>query len=466
MRLAIDDTIVAVASAAGGGARGIIRVSGRGVTEIIGPLFQADDPLWTEANGARRWTGHWGEPGVPVAVYFWPDERSYTGERLAEIHVPGSSVLLERMLGEILAQGGRAARRGEFTLRAFLAGKLDLVQAEGVLGVIEATDADELGRGLAQLAGGISKGLTGVRQDLLNLLADLEAGLDFTDEGLTFVPAEEVLRRMDSGIRYLEKLLAQSANRFTSGELPEVMIVGPANAGKSTLFNVLAGVGAAIVSAHPGTTRDLISREVIFSTGRTSGRKEGSGELCVRLFDSAGEEAEAAELIRTGLALRDEQLRRARLILRCRRAEEWPATGERLTDAGFPEERTIRIATQCDRLTEGSEAEKRLKSSGILTISALTGVGMQDLIRAIGERIQGVSGEEQLLGTTAARCRHSLQSAIENLERAQGLTAEGAGDELVTEELRGALQSLGEVTGEVSTDDVLDRIFSRFCIGK
>ncbi|MCA9092631.1 MAG: 50S ribosome-binding GTPase [Planctomycetaceae bacterium] len=458
------DLIAAIASAPEGSGRGIIRISGLGAATAIHELFSPDDPNWTQETSPRRWNGTFRltaqsgsdaagscESSIPVAVYHWPSHRSYTGEPLIEIHAPGSPVLLERMLSGIFVRGVRPARRGEFTLRAFLAGKIDLVQAEGVLGTIDARDSDELKRALSQLAGGISRGFVEMRNDLLNLLADLEAGLDFTDEGLTFVTREDVLRRMDDALGYLQKLRLQAEERLWSRELPTVVITGPTNAGKSTLFNALAGEEAAIVSAEAGTTRDLVSRDVCW---------EG---VALKLIDSAGDEAAPSVQVADGLRLRDEELQGATVVLICGDLKEELSFGI----PGIDEAHTIQVRTKTDLQPPENLFLTEQKSTGVVSVSAKLGEGIVELRSAVLAQIRRRNeGEESLIGTTAARCRHSLDHGIEGLLRAKELVVSGEGDEFVTQELRMALEGLGEITGEVYTEDLLDRIFSRFCIGK
>lgn len=457
------ELIAAMASAPGSSGRGIIRISGVGAAQSIENLFEADDPEWSRTTSARRCSGKFlltresdqVEFPIPVAVYFWPTRQSYTGEPLVEIHAPGSPVLLERMLSQIFSQGVRPAQRGEFTLRAFLAGKIDLVQAEGVLGTIDARDSEELQRALSQLAGGISRGFVEMRHDLLNLLADLEAGLDFTDEGLTFVSQEVVLQRMDAATDYLRKLLTQASQRFWNRDLPRVVIIGPTNAGKSTLFNALIGDMAAIVSAQPGTTRDLVSRDVCW---------EG---VSLKLIDSAGEETAPSEQVADGLKLRDTELQGAEVILRCEPISE--ANLEKKVGSQGLENppNQLRVLTKTDLIPPSHPSLLTPpKPLEFLTVSAHSGNGISQLRSAILEKLRKTESTETLIGTTAARCRQSLEQGIEGLVQARELALQQAGDELVTQELRLALEGLGEVTGEVYTEDLLDRIFSRFCIGK
>src|SRR3984893_5611497 len=196
-----QDTIVALSSAAGPGGRAIVRLSGPRAIHIATAVFTTNDLCLPEQRQCRE--GSLRLPGVaaplPAALYVWPAPRTYTGQEMVELHTLSSPPLIELLVAQLLAAGARAAQPGEFTLRAFLAGKLDLTQAEAVLGVIEAGSRDELKQALAQLAGGVARPLQELRDDLLNLLADVEAGLDFADEDIAFVKPDEMLGRLAKG---------------------------------------------------------------------------------------------------------------------------------------------------------------------------------------------------------------------------------------------------------------------------
>ncbi len=270
-----DDTIVALSSAAGPGARAIVRVSGPETRAVVERVFVANQPNPPtsfpprEGGLPRGVASSFPAPltlsdvhsPLPAMLYFFPGPRSYTGQDLAELHTVGSPPLVERLVADLLNAGARPAQPGEFTLRAFLAGKKDLPQAEAVHAVIEAgTDAD-LQSALAQLAGGVTQPLHALRDDLLNLLADLEAALDFADEDIEFVGKSETLARINAALEQLTALQRQLDDRTVSGRPIRVALVGLPNAGKSSLFNALAGSDA-LVSPIPGTTRDYLTKRL------------------------------------------------------------------------------------------------------------------------------------------------------------------------------------------------------------
>jgi tRNA modification GTPase len=345
--------------------------------------------------------------------------------------------------------GARLAQPGEFTLRAFLAGRIDLTQAEAVLGVIDAGSDTALHTALKQLAGGMATPLAELREELLILLADLEAGLDFADEDIEFISAEVLQSRLHSILQVIARLVEQVTRRRVADELPRVVLAGPVNAGKSSLFNSLVrkyGVDSqlakAIESPEPGATRDYLHAAIRV------------GHIECQLVDTAGVEefAEADSPRAHAQGMRRTAYEDADLVLECREA----SSGEHVSG---PDSRILQVSTKADR----SESDSRVPDDTMAT-SAITEMGLDRLAVAIADRLSDQIGD--LVPSTAERSRGSLQSAHDALTVALGLAAAGESEELVAAELRIALDELGQVAGAVYTDDVLDRVFSRFCIGK
>ena len=278
----LDDTIGALASATGPAARGVIRISGPAALSCLASWFEPVDVVrWKSARQAGCHAGGLLFDGLrsplEVTVFAWPNTRSYTGQPIVEIHAAGSPPLLEAILARAFAAGVRPAHPGEFTLRAFLAGRIDFLQAEAVLGVIDASGDDALRVARArQLAGGISGRMTQVRSELLDLLADLEAGLDFVEDGIQFVSRQELMLRIRRSEDATKELLRQCQARAQSLGRRRVVLAGLPNAGKSTLFNALLSRDAALVSPIAGTTRDYLS-----------GVLDWSG-LAIELIDTPG----------------------------------------------------------------------------------------------------------------------------------------------------------------------------------
>ncbi|MEN0111840.1 MAG: GTPase, partial [Planctomycetota bacterium] len=337
------------------------------------------------------------------------------------------------------------AEPGEFTLRALLAGRLDLTQAEAVLGVIDAGDRESLDAALGRMAGGLSAPLHALRAELLSLLADLEAGLDFVEEeDVRFVEAEELLRRLAYAEDSIAAAAKQAAGRDAADRLPRVAIVGPPNVGKSRLFNALTerlGVGEAtpsLVADAAGVTRDPVEAELLV------------GGVRFLLVDTAGDDAAAAidAIDAAARASATAERDAADLVLRCAPA---PTVGDTsaLGDGVFA------VATMADRV------ERNAIPTGWLATSAATGEGLDDLAAAIGA---GLRASDSPSAGVADHTRTGLALAADALARA--VEAAPLGDELVALELRAALDAVGRVVGEVVTDEVLGEVFGRFCIGK
>lgn len=455
----LDQTIAAVASAPGGAGRGIVRVSGADAVALVCQIFEASENGVEHASQiSYRESGIVqliGFPPVLTDAWVWPTSRSYTGQPMVELHLPGSPPLLESVLDSLFHRGVRPARAGEFTLRAFLAGRMDLAQAEAVLGVIDADDHEELTTALNQLAGGLSGRLLQLRGDLLELLADLEAGLDFVEEDIEFVSREEVMRRLQLGIDVVRKLDEQADGRMLSHDQLRVVLAGRPNAGKSTLFNALSKNDEAIVSSVAGTTRDYLSAKV------------SCGDLSVDLVDTAGLDQSEAGIDGVAQQLGGGQVSEADLVLWCSAIDGWEedqsADETALENLKAKQDRVVVIKTRGDLLTDRDHQPVE----NTLVVSAVGGQGLAELRELIADTLSERSqGERQFVGSTAARSRDSLRRSRESLQRAHEAADGRLGDELVAFETRAGIETLGEIVGTIYTDDLLDQIFSRFCIGK
>jgi tRNA modification GTPase len=455
-----DDTIAAIASAPGGAARGIVRLSGPEAIRSLESWFTADEATDWQALRARRVIGGRLEVEgfhslAPCDLYLWPTAASYTRQPTAEIHALGSPPLLAAILQTACRNGARLAQPGEFTLRAFLAGRLDLTQAEAVLGVIDAADRRELDVALAQLAGGLGDALRRLRDRLLDLLAHLEAGLDFVEEDIEFVSAGELERELTAALHDVAALVDRVQTRGDVAELARVVITGSPNVGKSSLFNVLVGHDRAIVSPQPGATRDYLTARI-----------DLDGVQC-ELIDTAGVELG----IETGIsgaaqASSAQQRQQARLLLLCldstRPLNDWERRQLKEIENGPP---ALVVLTKTDGVRRLALSPLETPSELIQTSSS-TLSGIERLRGQLRSALLASSAETGVVLTTAVRSRDSLRLAAESLARALQLAQASGGEELIAAELRIALDQLGQVVGTVYTDDVLDRIFSRFCIGK
>jgi tRNA modification GTPase len=454
MPVALDpnDTIAAIASPPGPGLRGIVRLSGPAAisTPLKSFIPRNDESL--PPGRARLVSGSIHVEGLrpllPVMLGLWPAPRTYTGQDLAEIHLVGALPLVNLVLAHCLGRGARTAEPGEFTLRAFLSGRIDLTRAEAVLGVIEAQNPAQLDAALEQLAGGLSGPIMAIRNHLLDVVAHLEANLDFTDE-----PDVDPLGRaalaceLEHTAANLEMLERRLAARDRPDGRPRVVLVGPPNVGKSRLYNALLGDSRAIVSPQAGTTRDYLAA-VCDCNG-----------LNVELVDTAGVEAPGDSISTQAQALRCLQVDRADLLLVCRAAD----TPGPLAAGLAPECRKLLVWTKSD---QGLPAHNDGDACDAIVTSAATGFGLEALRSAIAGSIRCQETEGNLPAGTAARCRASLRRAREALGQASECLVKGDGEELVAFDLRSAVEELGKIVGVVVTDDILDRIFRRFCIGK
>ncbi len=457
----VDQSIAAIASPPGRGLRGVIRISGPDIADQLSTCFQADcgTPL-TRVTRRCVIRGEFltGPPlvRVPVDLLYWPTAASYTRQRSAEIHTTGSVPLLSELMRTLHQHGIRQARPGEFTLRAFLAGRLDLFRAEAVLGVIDATSQQEVEVALKQLCGGLSGPIDQLRDQLLGLLAQIEAGLDFADEDIEFISQAEIVRQLANAHALLDDTVHQMGQRQWQQHRYRVVLVGRPNVGKSCLLNALVGQPAALVSHQAGTTRDYVI-----------GTLEESG-ITLELMDTAGltESAKGRyrgdavdERIQDAAQIASNELSRtAHLRLFCvdasRRLDPW----ER--DALAVDDKTLIVQTKCDLPVYQS-------IDGAIQVSSVSGLGLAELRRAIFGRLAGsAESTSQMVQSTATRCRESLLRAQLELVEAEALARSAAGDEIVAASLRGILDELAVVSGRIYTDDVLDQVFSRFCIGK
>jgi|GEM_PF-167168 len=480
--------------------------------------------------------------GLPCEVYYWPGPRSYTGGPQAEIHTVGCGPLLEAAIQTFCRAGARLAEAGEFTLRAFLSGRMDLTQAEAVLGVVDATDGQQLAVALEQLAGGLARPLQQLRNQLLELVVHLEAGLDFPEEDLPFLTRQHLADQLQQIRGQLRQLAEQLQTRRTSSEAITVVLVGRPNAGKSSLFNALLGHQQAIVSPWPGTTRDYLVGQLdldglrcqlvdtagldwveVSPTAMEAGEK-GSGRSAEGLagpgtsqethgIDTSRVGSRAAEGLGVqtsaslslgqsgvsaagGLAatrmgpgtaettseivqgpisieaaaqqMTARQIQQADLLLWCvdgsqsMDAQEWAELGRPSRQA------RLVVLTKADQpmRIDLEQLADRCGQRPIPT-SSRTGQGLEELRRRMRDTLESlVRTGGHAVWATALRSAESIRLAREAIDRALELTGQGCPEELVTAELRLALDEIGKVSGAIYTEDLLDQIFIRFCIGK
>jgi len=434
------ETIAAIATPAGAGGIGIIRISGPRAVAIAAALIgrSPDElPERTLVHGEVRGDD---EQLDEVLVVAMRAPHSYTGDDVAEVHAHGGAVNMAQLLRLVLGRGARPAEPGEFTRRAFETGRLDLTRAEAVVAVIEAASERALRVAQAQLRGSVGDAVTALRAGGIDVLAEVEASVDFPGEDLDFAPATEIGERAET----LAAEVARLAQTFTYGralrEGVSVVLVGPVNAGKSSLFNALVGSERAVVTAEPGTTRDFVEARVVWDG------------VQVTLIDTAGEREATSEAERLGI-----ELSRSRAETADLRVVLHVAGGAAVTAP--PVERELHITSKADL------AEPR--AGGLLATSAVDGRGLDGLRAAILAAAVGRAsdGDDGIVVTSVRQS--SLLEAAARAWRAAGRAAlEGQPAEILALELRAGVDALSEVVGERVDDDVLDVLFARFCIGK
>jgi tRNA modification GTPase len=446
-----DDTIVAIATPNGHGGIGVVRISGPDALSIALRLASGTERLEPRHATLARLTVAGGAGDHAILTSF-PAPHSYTGEDVVEISAHGSPVLLRAIVEAAIAHGARLAEPGEFTFRAFLRGRIDLVQAEAVRDLVDAVTPLQARAAFDQLEGTLTTSMRDLDRRLFDLTARLEASLDFAGEGYHFVEPGEAARDIQALIRHLDDLLTSAARGRLVREGLQVAIAGRPNAGKSSLFNCLAGAGRAIVTEVPGTTRDLLTETV-----------DVDG-IPMTLVDTAGVRTNAIDAIEVegiarAVAARD--VANAVLIV-LDRSRPLDDDDRRLLEATRNRPRVV-VANKADL----SAAWNGDALGGIeyWPASARTGAGV-DAIRAA---LAGAVACEPLRDVPAiTNVRHVdlLSRAKTSLERAEAAARVGTPEEFVLADLNDARQRLEEVTGARTPDDVLHAIFERFCIGK
>ena len=476
-----EDTICAVATPLGEGGIGIVRISGPSAASVAQKIvrLRSNQPL----KLAPAHTLHLADilgPHIPSGspdsasleippfetvideglVVYMPAPRSFTAEDVVEVHCHGSMLILTMVCDACVAGGARLAQPGEFTKRAFLNGRLDLSQAEAVLDTIKAKSELGLKQAQRQLRGELRERVDQLRARLIGLLAHVEAGIDFVEEDIVFVGRQEVISALQEIHREIDQWLMTAEQGRLIREGIRVVIIGRPNVGKSSLLNRLLRVNRAIVTDVPGTTRDVIEESVVWDG------------LHVTLVDTAGlrdtKDVVEQEGIRRSQLARDQ----GDMILHVMDAsdpdhtylEEWLAHSARAND--------LILMNKCDVVDDASVrvlCESIRTRTGCITlpVSARTGVGLVDVPVAIRSHFsQPCLEPHEGIAVTSLRHRVALERARSSIGEALLSTRNGIQPEFVAMDLRGAADALGEITGVITSDDILERIFSEFCIGK
>jgi len=447
----LRDTIVAISTPLGRGGLGIVRLSGAQSRAIVASILRfRNGPRWcTWASQLAELVDTAGSVVDQVVVSFFEKPRSYTSEDVVEISCHGAPVVLHFCLERAVNAGARIAEPGEFTLRAYLNGRVDLPRAEAVRDLIDATTIYQARVAAQQMEGSVSRRIHPVKEQLLELIALLEAGIDFAEDDVSVAPASEIIRRLEPIHNDLSKLAAS----FETGRLVyggfTLAIAGRPNVGKSSLFNRLLAQDRAIVTAIPGTTRDLVSEATAIDG------------IPVKLVDTAGirkggDLVESLGIERSYQAMADADLTLLVIDVSDELTEEDHALLERLQDR-----RPLLAGNKCD-------LGKRVPDiPNLLPVSAVTGQGIEQLKQLILRRLapQGIAAPESG-SITSIRHEKLLQESLEALQNARRAVDFQIPHEMLLLDLYAALRPIDAITGATTADDILNRIFSTFCIGK
>jgi tRNA modification GTPase len=446
-----NDTIVAISTPPGRGGIGIVRLSGPEAQIIAEPLLRLRHALVPAQARFAKLLDETGEVLDEAVVTWFQGPNSYTAEDVVEIAAHGAPVLLDYLLRACIGRGARLAEPGEFTQRAFLAGRLDLTQAEAVHDLIESTTLHQARVAARQLGGALSRQVAPVKEKLIHLIATLEAGIDFAEDDIDLLPQDEIAARIGD----VQAPLAALEKTFSYGRIVRegftLAIVGRPNAGKSSLFNRLIERDRAIVTATPGTTRDLVMERVSL---------EG---IPVELIDTAGLRNATDEAETIGIAKSREAMAEADIVLLVIDATA-PLHPEDEATIAAHSDRPLLIALNKRDLASGASLHGHMHAA--VATSALTGDGLPELRQALLSLITSgaPTGDTALL--TNLRQQQAISGALAALARARKAVDHAIPHEMVLLDLYESLQALDNLTGATTSDDILHLIFSTFCIGK
>ncbi|HEX7285417.1 MAG TPA: tRNA uridine-5-carboxymethylaminomethyl(34) synthesis GTPase MnmE [Candidatus Angelobacter sp.] len=463
----LDDTIVAIATPPGRGGIGVVRLAGPEARSIALSMLRLKHDL----EPGRALFGELIEPATgeridEVVVTFFAKPHSYTADDVVEISAHGSPVVLRHILELASGRGARLAEPGEFTMRAFLNGRMDLTQAEAVRDLIESQTLYQAKVAAQQLEGALSRRLQPIKKKLVELIAVMEAGIDFAEDDVAVLPGEEIRQRINAIHQPLEQLRASFAYGRLVHEGLTLAIVGRPNVGKSSLFNRLVERERAIVTATPGTTRDLVTETVAL------------GGIPIKLIDTAGIRRSSDEAESIGIRKSYEALSEADMVLVVLDSTQQISEDDQELLRAAQGRHAIAVANKAD-LAPGTFAVDANSPEGALVdgaplvaakvfrTSALTGQGIAELRQEILGQLAGHTGSEQETGfLTNVRHQRLVEESISNLDAARQAVQRKVPHEMIMLDLYGALRPLDAITGETTTDDILNLIFSSFCIGK
>lgn len=450
-----EDTIVAISTPPGRGGIGIVRLSGPAARTIAEPLLRLRNPLApAQARFAEVLDTASGDALDQAVVTFFEAPHSYTSEDIVEIAAHGSPVLLDYLLREAIARGARLAEPGEFTQRAFLSGRIDLTQAEAVRDLIDSSTLHQARVAARQLGGSLARTVAPIKENLIALVALLEAGIDFAEDDIDVTSAAEIVARIEA----IEAPLRELEKTFGYGRIVRdglsLAIVGRPNAGKSSLFNRLVERDRAIVTATPGTTRDLVTERVSLDG------------IPVELIDTAGLRHSTDEAESLGIAKSREAMAEADIVLLVLDATQ-PLHAEDEATLDAHGERPLLVAVNKHDLSAQSPLAGTPRTTcPVVETSALTGQGIAELRAAMLSLMTATAPAAENALITNLRQQQAVSAALQALGQAQQAVEANTPHEMLLLDLYESLRALDSLTGQTTTDDILNLIFSTFCIGK
>ena len=454
-------TIASISTAPGIGGIGIIRMSGEKTFEILGKIFKAKTPQKIEEiKGYTIKYGHIVEEDEiidEVLVSYFKEPKSYTTENMCEINSHGGNVIVKKILELCLKNGAELAEPGEFTKRAFLNGRIDLAQAESVIDVINAKSDKEAKSGIKQLEGYLSKEIKKIKQEILDVLVNIEVTIDYPEYDIPEVQENEMKKMLESVENNLDKLEKSFDNGKIIKEGIKTAIIGKPNAGKSSLLNAILKEERAIVTDIAGTTRDTIE-EFITING-----------IPLKLVDTAGIRSASDEVEKIGIEKSIKQAEEADLIIAIfDSSKELTQEDLEILDL-IKYKKSIILLNKTDLSAIITEQDERLTAvtQNILKISALNKTGIEELYEKISEmfNLNEINLDNDIL-ITNVRHKNIISKAIENVKKAKEALDMNMPIDIITIYIKDILEDLGEITGEVVTDDIINEIFSKFCLGK
>ncbi len=447
-------TIVAAATAPGKGGVAVIRVSGDRAASIVRPIA---GPMPSPRRMSRRtFLGPNGNPVDEGLLAYFPGPGSFTGEDVVELHCHGSPIVVDLLLEALLAEGARLAEPGEFSRRAFLNDRMDLAQAEAVADLIDAGSARAARAAMRSLKGEFSDRVHRLVEEVISLRVYVEAAMDFPEEEIDFIGDASIVEGLDNLVFAFESLTEAAAQGALLRDGISVVLAGPPNVGKSSLLNRLTGQETAIVTHLPGTTRDVL-RERISVDG-----------MPLHVIDTAGLRQPGDEAEAEGIRRARKEIQAADLILLVTDAAG-PDVENEISELKKLFPRTVPLTVICNKIDLTGQRPGFHQSADaeppVICLSALDGTGVEDLRHHLAEL---VGYQPEAHGALSARRRHldALARARRHVDEGKRQLLEFGAPELMAEEMRLAGACLGEITGEFTTEDLLGRVFSTFCIGK